>query len=526
MPTKAVLLIRVSDYRQEKEGLSLDNQEEVLRRYADEHNFEIVKVFRFQETADQKIRTRFMEMVNFVKRHKDVPVIISFRVDRLTRNYRDHVLMDELRTEYDKELHCVYDRLVINRRTIGRDIQDWDTKAYLAKQHINRLKEDALNSAAYKLRHGEWPGKSPYGYRNRRREDNRNWIFQEEFEAKVVRQMFLWYGNGGYSMLQIRRKLKVEFGVAFSLGNIDHILKNSFYYGEMVYDGTTYRHTYEPILSRELFDKVQNVKRGFHKQPHKYGGLPFIYRGVLRCGICGCSITPERKRKKTATYTYYHCTGFKGKHEVPWLREEEITSQFQRLFTGLSIPDSELQKMLAVLKETHKSSAEFTEQTQKELKAHFDRYQHRIDSMYEDKLDGTITDDYFQAKKQEYRAKQRELETQLRQVQMPDEEYYLTVSAVLQTASRSGYLFTVSKLDEKRQLLKMLLQNCVIEDGNVVWELKKPYDTIFHYTQNKQWRPLLDMFRHREADIDPCLYEMRPRLQAIMSDLIDSKAIV
>src|ERR1051326_7394674 len=100
MKTKAVLLIRVSDHRQEKEGLSLDNQEEVLRRYADERDFEIAQEFRFQETADHKIRTRFMGFVNFVKRRKDIAAIISYRVDRLTRNYRDHVLMDDLRLEY------------------------------------------------------------------------------------------------------------------------------------------------------------------------------------------------------------------------------------------------------------------------------------------------------------------------------------------------------------------------------------------------------------------------------------------
>src|SRR5260370_21782627 len=118
MQTKAVLLIRVSDPRQEKEGLSLDNQEEVMRRDAEEHDFEIIKEFRFQETADRKIRKRFMEFFDYVKRQKEAPVIIGYRVDRLTRNYRDHVLMDDLRLEHDKELHFVYDRLVISKKTV------------------------------------------------------------------------------------------------------------------------------------------------------------------------------------------------------------------------------------------------------------------------------------------------------------------------------------------------------------------------------------------------------------------------
>ena len=56
----------------------------------------------------------------------DTLAIISFRVDRVTRKYRDAVIFDDLRLEYEKEIHFVDDRLVLTSKTIGRDIQDWD----------------------------------------------------------------------------------------------------------------------------------------------------------------------------------------------------------------------------------------------------------------------------------------------------------------------------------------------------------------------------------------------------------------
>ncbi|MBC8523623.1 recombinase family protein [PVC group bacterium] len=133
---KAVILARVSTLRQEEEGLSLDNQEATLRQYAQKHNFEVVKEFRFSESADSKIRTKFLEMIDFVKKNDDVRAIIAFRVDRITRNFRDAVLMDDLRSNHNKELHFVYDRLVIDHRTVGRDQTDWDLKVFLAKQTI------------------------------------------------------------------------------------------------------------------------------------------------------------------------------------------------------------------------------------------------------------------------------------------------------------------------------------------------------------------------------------------------------
>lgn len=102
---KAVILARVSTARQEEEGLSLDNQLQTLREYAIKKDLEVVQEFRFSESADRKIRKKFNEMVDFVKQHNEVNAIIAYRVDRITRNYRDAVAMDDLRLDCEKELH-------------------------------------------------------------------------------------------------------------------------------------------------------------------------------------------------------------------------------------------------------------------------------------------------------------------------------------------------------------------------------------------------------------------------------------
>ena len=189
--TKAVILARVSTARQEKEGLSLKEiQLPALRDYALNRGLEVEREFVFSETADYKIRKKFDEMVEYAKASEDVKAIIAYRVDRITRNFRDAVLIDELRQNYDKEIHFVYDRLVIKKGTIGRDIQDWDLKVFLAKQYLNRLKEDATNSASYMLGNGLLPGKAPFGYRNIVQEDKKKWVVMEPVEAKVVQKMY------------------------------------------------------------------------------------------------------------------------------------------------------------------------------------------------------------------------------------------------------------------------------------------------------------------------------------------------
>jgi len=187
---KAVILARVSTQKQEKEGLSLkDIQLPILRNYAKEKDIQVDKEFVFSESADRKIRKRFYEMVDYVKSNSDIKYIITYRVDRITRNYRDAVEIDELRLDYDKEIHFVDDRLIIHKNSVGRDIQDWDLKVFLAKQYINRLKEDAFATAKRKLENGEFPSGAPFGYMNKRdEENNKNWIYIDEKEAPIVQK--------------------------------------------------------------------------------------------------------------------------------------------------------------------------------------------------------------------------------------------------------------------------------------------------------------------------------------------------
>ncbi|PJA41219.1 hypothetical protein CO178_00715 [candidate division WWE3 bacterium CG_4_9_14_3_um_filter_34_6] len=124
----------------------------MLRDYAKENGFNEVVEYVFSESADYKIRRKFKEMLDFVKANDDVKAIIAYRVDRITRNYRDAVAIDELRLDYKKEIHFVHDRLVIDEKSLGRDITDWDTKVYLAKQFLNRLKEDSKDNSTKEVR--------------------------------------------------------------------------------------------------------------------------------------------------------------------------------------------------------------------------------------------------------------------------------------------------------------------------------------------------------------------------------------
>lgn len=484
---KAVILARVSTMKQEKEGLSLkDIQLPALREYAQSKGLEVEQEFVFSESADYKIRRKFDEMVEYVKANNDVKAIVAYRVDRITRNFRDAVLIDELRLNYGKEIHFVYDRLVIGEHTIGRDIQDWDLKVFLAKQYLNRLKEDAKNSASQMLRQGLLPGKALYGYRNIIREDKKKWVVIEPFEAKIVQKMYEWYSTGCTSLLEVKDKLKRDFNLDFSKGYVDFVLKNPFYCGSILYDGKEYPHNYERIISKELFDEVQRIKAGYMKKHSKFAGLPYLYRGLIRCADCGCMITPEKKKGK---YIYYHCTEYNGKHEAHWVREEELTAQFARLYKSLQIPPDVIEQITSTLRKSHQDKTQFHRTMLQSYQSDYQKYETRIEKMYEDKLDGSITESFYNKKREEFRAKQQELTDKLSRLGIADEEYYLTSEYLLQLANRAYDLFLSSEAEEKRQLLKLTLQNLKLDGKKVDFELVKPFDKVFACNTSQSWLP-------------------------------------
>lgn len=85
---KAIILARVSTPEQQRSGLSLDEiQLPKLRDYIASKGYEIDKEFTFQETASQKLRKQFDEMVRYIKSDPEIIAIVAIRIDRLTRNF-------------------------------------------------------------------------------------------------------------------------------------------------------------------------------------------------------------------------------------------------------------------------------------------------------------------------------------------------------------------------------------------------------------------------------------------------------
>ena len=81
-----------------------------------------------------------------------------------------------------------------------------------------------------------------------------------------------------------------------------------------------------------------------------------------------------------------------------------------------------------------------------------------------------------------------------------DKDFLITNSRILELASKATELFESSKVEEKRQLLGFLLQNCKLKGKELDFTLQKPFDAILTANKTSTWLPLVDVFRNREIE--------------------------
>ena len=253
------------------------------------------------------------------------------------------------------------------------------------------------------------------------------------------------------------------------------MLRNRIYMGEFVWDGKTYKGSHEPIVSQELWEKVQAVLDGRNANRNRKSKHDFAFTGLIRCGHCGCSMVAEIKKSR---YIYYHCSRAKGKCPEPYTREEVLEERFAELLDRLRFDDEVLAWVSQALRVSHGDEKQHHEDAIRRIQAEYDRLQNRIDAMYVDKLDGRIDTDFFDRKAAEWRTEQEKCLELIRGHQDANQTYLDEGIRLLELAQKAGALFRKQSSAEKRRLLGFVLSNCTWKDGQLTAEYRQPFDLL------------------------------------------------
>jgi DNA invertase Pin-like site-specific DNA recombinase len=146
---KAVAYARVSSPEQEK-GFSIDAQKKLLAGYVQANGLVVAKEFVDVETAKQSGRTNFGEMIRYLKKNPGIRAILVEKTDRLYRNLKDWVTLDE----FDIEIHFVKEGVVLSRESRSSEKFMHGIKVLMAKNYIDNLSEEARKGMQEKAEQG------------------------------------------------------------------------------------------------------------------------------------------------------------------------------------------------------------------------------------------------------------------------------------------------------------------------------------------------------------------------------------
>jgi site-specific DNA recombinase len=241
-----------------------------------------------------------------------ITVVVVYKVDRLTRSLADFAKLVELFDQYGVSFVSI--------------TQSFNTTSSMGRLTLNVLLsfaqferevigERVRDKIAASKRKGLWVGGPvPLGYRCL---DKKLGIVPEEAEAvRTIFSLYLELGSMGALMAELdRRNIQTKVngrrdgrqsgGIRFGVGPLAHLLKNRFYIGEVTYRGEVYRGEHEAILSRDLFDAVQEkLAANAVARQVRLRGSDALLTGRL-FDDRGNRMSPTHANKKGARYRYY-----------------------------------------------------------------------------------------------------------------------------------------------------------------------------------------------------------------------------
>jgi DNA invertase Pin-like site-specific DNA recombinase len=476
---KAVIYARVSSKEQEREGYSIPAQLKLLRSYALKNDLIVVKTFIDVETAKQAGRTYFAKMLSFLQDHKDVKIILCEKTDRLYRNFRDYVTIDDL----DLTVILVKEGSILNKDSTSDEKFIHGIKVLMAKNYIDNLSEETIKGLTVKAERGEFPNQPPLGYVRQ----DKDTIIDEE-RAPLIKDVFEKYADGTYTIREItnyasKAGLRSRRGKIVTRSVIYNILRNPFYYGDFIWGGNLYSGIHPPIVTKELWDRVQQVFEEKHRGTS--GKRRYAYCGLLRCADCGCAITAETQKQK---YIYYHCTLNKGKHNNIYVREEELEAQYTEIFRKLHLSISEVNRFAELFSTKREERVKSLRAEMRRLQQKHKLLEHRIDSAFAARLEQKIDAGEHSRLTKQWQYQQHKIEARLLKIKYLISNYLSSSLTLLREAQGAYTRFLDSDQEARASLITSLMQVSEFKDGKIIPVFKHPLDILYQIIINTEMK--------------------------------------
>ena len=468
---KYIIYARKSTEDEDRQILSIEAQLAELREFAAKEKLEIVgPTFVETETAKEPGRTKFAEMLSMIKKGK-AEGILSWHPDRLARNSIDG----------GKIIHLIDKGIIKSLKFPTFWFEPTPQGLFMlsiafgqSKYYVDNLSENVKRGMRQKIRNGIWPVWAPIGYLN----NPKTRVIDVDLEkAPKIRKLFELYATGNYTFHSLanwckENNLKGNLGKEISTSNIQKILQNVFYIGLMKYKGEVFEGKHKPLISKKLFDRVQEILKQRGK-PQKIKKHNFVFLGLMKCASCGCSITAELQKG----HNYYHCTKKKGPcQEKHFLREEALIEQIKNYLQKVSLSSQDTEKVLMELEKDEKRAKEQTKIIVQNLRKELEEIESKLEKLLDVYLNEVISTEEYTARKQKILTRKLEIQEKIRDFEQKGLSWLEPAREFVLKLNYAKKLLKSENKEEMKTFLKNIGSNHILQNQKLSFCWKFPFN--------------------------------------------------
>ncbi|MBV9766700.1 MAG: recombinase family protein [Acidobacteriaceae bacterium] len=344
----------------------------------------------------------------------------------------------------------------------------------MASDFIRNLREESKKGIYGRLKQGYYPMPAPLGYLNNGAAKPKT---LDPKTAPLVRQAFELYASRRFTLRSLgqelyRLGLRRPDGKPYLRNRLSKLLNNPFYSGliRIRKTGQYFAGIHEPLISRKLFEQVQEVLQG--KLNTRVKKHDFLYRRRLTCKGCSYSLIGETAKG----FVYYRCHTLSCR--TTSVKEEYIDRAVLEQFARLRFrPDQRAH----LKQEIERMRANVTRQRQEiiaALKLRLSQTEERLNRLTDAYIDRLIELDLFEARKKALLSERLDLEVQLKDGQAGKRDSAEELTKFLERADAAYSAYKGGTVEEKRDLLDALTSNRIVDRKTPVILLNLPFNLI------------------------------------------------
>lgn len=452
---------RVSTTEQAEHGYSINEQQDRLVKYCEATINVKPKCYVDAGYSGAKLdRPALQRLIADVKAHK-ISKVIVYKLDRLSRSQKDTLMLIE---DIFLQNNCDFVSVSENFDTstpLGRAMIG--ILAVFAQLEREQIKERMSMGREARAKQGKYAGswRHPIGY-----DYKDGQLVVNDFEKMQIQQIFELYASG-MGIARIAETLN-NAGLHHKYGEwsdtvIRSLLPRKTYIGYVKFNNEWYKGEHEPIISEELFNKVQSLmnrkKTDYAEKGFKYGYASSYLGGICTCARCGKKFykynNTTSSRGKKYSYDYYICTGRATKEKKTGDECNNTTWKMQELDELIF---SEIRKLTF---ETSKRSKTANKTPVIEDKINeLDKQLNRLLDLY---TVGTMPLDKLQKKVDSINAQKARLEKELTTAA----DASLTQDRIKEVANSFDEILENGTIEDVREAIKALIDNIELDGDNV-----------------------------------------------------------